>query len=85
MDELRQFSGGSELFKCPARNGAEYVYIPGQSREMSPSNILVYEPNAVHNEQCSVLLLNGKGGFLSPEQLDAALKQTQADIRARRR
>lgn len=85
MQELQQFSGGSGLFHCPARNGADYVYIPGQTGEMAGSNILVFEPNAVHNEQCSVLLLNRTVGFLTLDQLDAALKQTQAEMRARRR
>lgn len=85
MEELRQFSGGSQLFRCPDREGAEYIYVPGQTNEMSGSNILAYEPNAVHDGQCSVLLLNGTVGLIGPEQLDAALKRTQAEIIARRR
>ena len=85
MDQLRRFSGGSALFHCPHRDGAEYIYIPGQTKDMSPSNILVFEPNAVHDQHCSVLLLNGTVGLLTKEQLDIAVKRTKADIRQRRR
>ncbi|MHC4740584.1 MAG: hypothetical protein ACYS8Z_01655, partial [Planctomycetota bacterium] len=85
MDELRQFSGSSKLFRCPDREGAEYIYVPGQTNEMSGSNILVYEPNAVHDDHCSVLLLNGAVGLIGPEELDAALRKTQAEILARHR
>lgn len=85
MEELRQFSGASKLFRCPDREGAEYVYVPGQTNEMSGTNILVYEPNAVHNGQGHVLLLNGAVLLIGPEQLDTALKRTQAEILARRR
>ncbi len=85
LDELRRWSGGSELYRCPAPDGAEYVYIPGQSNDMPASNILVYEPNAVHDGHCSVLLLGGAIGLLTPEQLDQALAQTEAEVRSRRR
>jgi len=85
MEQLRQFSGGSALFHCPHRDGAEYVYIPGQTTDMPGSNIRVYEPNAVHDGQCSVLLLNGTVGLLTKQQLDIAVKRTKADIRQRRR
>lgn len=85
MEELRRFSGGSALFHCPARDGSDYIYIPGQSREMAGSNILVFEPNAVHDGHCSVLLLDGTVGLLTPEQLDEALRRTEAKMRAPRR
>jgi len=85
LEELRQWSGGSELFRCPAPDGAEYVYIPGQSGRLSDSNILVYEPNAVHDGHCGVLLLGGTVGLLTPEQLEKALDQTEAELRSPRR
>lgn len=85
LEELQQWSGSSELFRCPAPDGAEYIYIAGQSSRMSASNILVYEPNAVHDGQCSVLLLGGTVGFLTPEQLDKALDQTETELRSQRR
>jgi len=82
LDELRRWSGNSELYRCPAPDGAEYVYIPGQSNDMPASNILVYEPNAVHDGHCSVLLLGGAIGLLTPEELDQALAQTEAEVRS---
>ena len=84
-EELRRWSGSSELFRCPAPDGADYIYIPGQNAQMSLSNILVFEPNAVHDGQCSVLLLGGTVGFLTPEQLEKALARTEAEMAARRR
>jgi hypothetical protein len=85
LEELRRWTGNSELYRCPAPDGAEYVYIPGQTGDMSASNILVFEPNAVHDGRAGVLLLGGTVGFLTPEQLDQALAQTEAELRARRR
>lgn len=85
LEELRQWSGGSGLFQCPAPEGSEYVYIAGQSGRFSDSNILVYEPNAVHDGHCGVLLLGGSIGLLTPEQLDKALDQTEAELRSPRR
>ncbi len=85
LEELRQWSGGSGVFQCPAPDGSEYVYIPGQSGRFSDSNILVYEPNAVHDGRCGVLVLGGSVGLLSPEQLDTALDRTEAELRSPRR
>lgn len=85
LEELRQWSGNSRLFRCPAPDGAEYIYIPGQSDLLSTSNILIFEPNAIHDGHCSVLLLGGTVGLLTPEQLDKALAQTEAELRSLRR
>ncbi len=85
LAELRRWSGNSDLFRCPAPDGAEYVYIPGQTSEMSASNILVFEPNAVHDGCASVLLLGGTVGFLTPDQLDQALARIKAELQARPR
>jgi len=85
LEELRRWSGSSEMFRCPAPDGADYVYIPGQTSDMSDSNILVFEPNAVHDGRAGVLLLGGTVGLLTPDQLDQALAQTQAELRSRHR
>lgn len=85
MDELVQWSGNSRLYRCPAPDGAEYIYVPGQSSRLSGSNILIFEPNAVHDGQCSVLLLGGSVGLLTPEQLGQALEQTKAELLSKRR
>ncbi|MBL7154069.1 MAG: hypothetical protein ISS79_10145 [Phycisphaerae bacterium] len=85
MEELRRFGGGSDLYRCPAPDGAEYIYIPGQTGDMPGSNILIFEPNAVHDGHCSVLLLGGTVGLITPEQLEKALAQTEAEVRSPRR
>ena len=85
LEELRQWSGSSELFRCPAPDGSDYVYIPGQTQDMPGSNILIFEPNAVHDGHCSVLLLGGTVGLITPEQLEKALAQTEAEVRSPRR
>ena len=76
LEELRQWSGNSRLFRCPAPEGGEYVYIPGQSRDMSGSNILVFEPNAVHDGHCSVLTVDGQLYLLTEDELRGAVAQT---------
>ena len=81
QQELVEFSGSTQLFRCPAPEGEKYVYIPGQNASMPPGNILVYEPKPVHDGRCSVLRLGGQLELLSPEELQQALEQTQANIR----
>ena len=81
LEELIQWSGSTQLFKCPAPDGGEYVYIPGQNSGMSPANVLIYESKPVHNGRCSVLRLGGQIELLSPEELQQALAQTQAALR----
>jgi len=44
QQELMEYSGSTQLFRCPAPDGEKYVYIPRQSGGMSPLNVLVYEP-----------------------------------------
>lgn len=83
--ELIDFGGNTRLFRCPDPNGSRYIYIPGQLPDMPATNILVYEPKAVHNGRCGVLTLGGQIGLLTPEDLQAALAATQAAIAARRR
>jgi hypothetical protein len=81
QEELMEFSGNTQLFRCPAPDGEKYIYIPGQNGGMSPANILVYEPMPVHDGRCSVLRLGGQLELLTPEELQLALEQTRAGIR----
>ncbi len=75
-EALMRYSGGSDLFTCPIPDGGQYVYIPGQSPDMPAENVLVYEPNAVHDGCGNVLLLGGRIVQLTPEQLRIAISQT---------
>ena len=81
LQELIKWSGNTRLFQCPSPDGGKYVYIPGQNSRMSPANILLYEPEPVHDGRCSVLRLGGQIELLTPEELQQALAQTQAAIR----
>ena len=81
LEDLVQWSGSTQLFKCPAPDGGEYVYIPGQRRGMSPSNVLLYGSRPVHDGRSSVLRLGGQIELLTPEELKQALAQTQASMR----
>ena len=81
QQELVQWSGNTRLFKCSSPDGGQYVYIPGQNGSMSPENVILYEPEPVHDGRCSVLRLGGQIELLTPEELQQALAQTQATIR----
>ena len=81
LEALEQWSGSTELFRCPAPDGQKYVYIPGQNGSMSPQNILVYEREAVHDGRCNVLRLNGQIESLTPEELELAVVRTLAGLR----
>ena len=81
LEALIEFSGSTQLFQCPDPKGGKYVYIPGQNSSMPPANILVYEPNPVHDGRCGVLRLNLQIELLSPEQAQQAVAQTLAGLR----
>ena len=81
LEALIEFSGSTQLFKCPAPDGGKYVYIPGQNSSMPATNILLYETRPVHDGRCSVLRLGGQIELLSPEQLKQAVAQTLAGLR----
>ena len=81
LQDLVQWSGSTQLFKCPSPDAGEYVYIPGQRSGMSPANVLLYESKPVHDGRCSVLRLGGQIELLTPEELQQALAQTQTSIR----
>ena len=75
---LLELCESSQLLACPAPDGAKYVYIPGQTSDMSPQNILIFEAKATHDGSCNVLRLNGRIELLTPEQLRQAIAQTRA-------
>ena len=76
IEALKEWSGNSRLFRCPVPDGPEYVYIRGQNGDMPAENVLLYEPEAVHDGRCSVLRLGGQIELLSPEDLQAAVART---------
>jgi hypothetical protein len=78
QQELVDFSGNSRLFRCPDPNGGEYLYVPGQGRDMPAGNVLVYESKPVHRGRCNVLFTNGQIVPLTPEELKQALAATLA-------
>ncbi len=82
MQELKQCCGGdSRLFRCQDPNGGEYIYIPPKRADTPDNTIILYEPNAVHDGQCSVLLANGQVGLLTADQITALLSQTRGKRR----
>lgn len=80
-DALVEWSENWRLFRCPATDGPEYVYIPGQTGDMPATNILVYEPQAIHDGRCSVLRLGGRIELLTPEELKLAVAATLTNLR----
>lgn len=81
QQELVSFCGNPRLFRCPDPNGGDYIYIPGQRGDMPGTNVLVYEPDPVHNGKCNVLLLNGQTVALTPEELKQALEMMRTQRR----
>lgn len=81
MEELIDFSGSTQLFKCPSDEGQQYKYLPGQGPGSSDSNIVLFEPKAVHDGRACVLRLGGQTEMLTPEELQQAVAQTLADLR----
>jgi len=83
QSELTQFIGSTKQFHCPDPNGSQYVYVPGQSGDMSSSNVLLYESKPVHDGKCNVLFLGGQIEQLTPEELKRAADATAARLRRR--
>ena len=48
---------------------------------MPAENVLLYEPEAVHDGRCSILRLGGQLELLSPEELQVAVARTLAGLR----
>ena len=72
--ELGNLCGDSRLLRCPDPNGSEYVYLPPKRIDAEIPQIVVYESKAVHDGRCSVLLSDGRLGFMRPEELKATLE-----------
>ena len=83
QSELTEFSGYAKLFHCPDPNGSQYVYIPGQGGDMSPTNVLLYETKPVHDGRCNVLFLSGQIDQLKPDELKVAVEATLAHLKRR--
>jgi len=81
QQELMNWCGNTRLFHCDEPNAPEYVYIPGQTGDMSAANVLLFEPEPVHNGRCNVLYLNGQMELLTPEELKRAIEATLVRIR----
>jgi hypothetical protein len=81
FDELVRITGMTQVFQCPEPNSPKYQYIPGQSLDSPPDNILLYEPEPEHGGKCNVLRVNGMIELLTPEELQAAIEQTKAHLR----
>jgi len=81
LEELIDFSGSTQSFKCPSPEGEQYKYIPGQGSDASDKNILLFEPKAVHDGRAGVLRLGGQIELLTPEELQQAVAQTLASLK----
>ena len=80
LEELAQWKGSYQLLYCPASKGQPYVYIPGQNESMSSENVLVCDPNALHDGRCIVLRLNGQIELLTTQEIQVAITETQAGL-----
>jgi hypothetical protein len=52
---------------------------------MPAANVLLFEPQPVHNGRCNVLYTNGQIELLPPEELKRAIEATRARLRQRQR
>ncbi len=80
FDDLVEVTGMTQVFQCPEPNSPKYEYIPGQTLDSPGSNVLLYEPEPVHNGKGNVLRVNGTIELLTPEELQAAIEQTKAHL-----
>jgi hypothetical protein len=78
---FRQVCGDLRLMHCPDPNGGNYVYIPPKRVDDTALRVLVYEPNAVHDEQCNALMSDGQIGQIPPAELNAMLVQMRRQPR----
>lgn len=84
LKTLVDWGADSQLLRCSAPDGGEYVYIPGQNENMPGQNVLVYELKAAHDGRCNLLRVNGQMELLTPEQVQAAVTKTYIRLRERR-
>ena len=84
LKTLADWGADPQSLRCPAPDGQEYFYIPGQNENMPGQNVLVYELKPVHEGRCNLLRLDGQMELLTPEQVQAAVTETQAQLQGRR-
>jgi len=84
QERLVEYCGDSRVFRCDEPNAPPFEYIPGQTPDMPPSNVLVYEPVPAHEGRSTVLFLGGQIALLTPEELKPAVEATIAGIKRRR-
>ena len=81
FQELAKSGTDQKLFRCPARNGGDYIYVPSQASGRNPKNILVYETSEDKDVECNVLRLGGTVEALSAQQLETAIAETMQRLR----
>ncbi len=84
LEALAEWGADPRQFRCPASEEQQYIYIPGQSENMPAQNVLVYELKPVHDGRCNLLRVDGQMELLTPEQVQAAVAETQAQLQGRR-
>ena len=84
LEALAEWGADPRQFRCPASEEQQYVYIPGQNENMPGQNVLVYELKPVHEGRCNLLRVDGQMELLTPEQVQAAVTETQARLEGRR-
>ena len=85
QQELMNWCSSTRLFHCDEPNAPQYVYIPGQTGDMPTVNVLLFEPEPVHNGRCNVLFLDGQIELLTPEELKRAIEATLVRLKQRHR
>ena len=84
LKTLVDWGADSQLLRCSAPDGGQYVYIPGQNGNMPGQNVLVYELKAAHDGRCNLLRVNGQVDLLTPDQVQAEVTKTYIRLRERR-
>ncbi len=84
LKTLVDWGADSQLLRCSAPDGGQYLYIPGQNENMPGQNVLLYELKPAHEGRCNLLRVNGQVDLLTPEQVQAAVNKTYIRLRERR-
>lgn len=84
LKTLVDWGADSQLLRCTAPDGGQYLYIPGQNENMPGQNVLVYELKPAHEGRCNLLRVNGQVDLLTPEQVQAEVTKTYTTLRERR-
>jgi len=71
------------LLRAPDRDRQVYAYIPDQDKNMPGDNILVYEAQPIHRDNCNVIRLDGRIETITSEQLQKAVEQTRRTVQQR--